>query len=266
MTQRLLGRKALITGGARGIGRGIAERFVREGADVALMDIREEALGQTVRELRETATRLGGENSPRIEAVVCDLADPGACRIREAADAGWALLGGIDILINNAGVAAREPFTDIPYERWRQVMDVNVNAMFVLSQAVGRRMIAEGRSGSIVNMASKNGLAGSPMLAHYNASKGAVVLLTQSMAVELAPFGIRVNAVAPGFIDTPLDRELKAKGGERLELTKRTPMGRLGTVEEAASAFLFLASEEASYITGATLVVDGGHLAGASDF
>lgn len=262
---RLQGKKALVTGGARGIGLGIASRFAREGADVVLLDVREEELRQSAASLREELGRQGDEGAaPQIHTIVCDLADPE--QIKAAAEEAWAITGGIDIVINNAGIAVREPFVDIPYERWTNIMNVNVNAMFLLSQLMVKRMLAAGRKGSIVNMASKNGLAGSVMLAHYNASKGAVVLLTQSMAVELAPLGIRVNAVAPGFIDTPLDRELKEKGEETLKLTEHTTIGRYGTIEETANAFLFLASDEASYITGETLVVDGGHLANAGDF
>lgn len=127
--------------------------------------------------------------------MVCDLGRPE--QVAEAASQAWDLFGGVDILINNAGIAVRERFEDIPYERWLNIMDINLNAMFRLSQLIGKRMKENRIPGSIVNMASKNGLAGSSMLAHYNASKGAVVLLTQSMAVELAPYGIRVNAVAP---------------------------------------------------------------------
>jgi NAD(P)-dependent dehydrogenase (short-subunit alcohol dehydrogenase family) len=261
--KRLYGKTALVTGGARGIGYGVAERFLREGANVILLDVRAEELASSAARLREQAD-AAGEGKSGVETILCDLADHAG--IAGTAAKAWEIFGSIDILINNAGIATREAFTDIPYERWMKIMDVNVNAMFVLSQAVSKRMIGQGVKGSIVNMASKNGLAGSSVLAHYNASKGAVVLLTQSMAVDLAPFGIRVNAVAPGFIDTPLDRELKAVEGEKLVLTNRTPMGRLGTIEETANAFLFLASDEATYITGTTIVVDGGHLANAGDF
>lgn len=252
---KLSGKKALITGGAQGIGQGIAEKFMREGAELYLLDVRSG-------ELKETVEALRGESSSRIEYAVCDLSDLDGTLA--AAERAWSEMGGIDILINNAGIAFREPFSEISLERWRKVMDVNVNAMFVLSQAIANRMVERGRGGSIVNMTSKNGLAGSSMLAHYNASKGAVVLLTQSMAVELASHGIRVNAVAPGFIDTPLDRKLKQQD-QSLNLTARTPMGRLGSVEEVANAFLFLASDDASYITGTTLPVDGGHLANAGE-
>jgi NAD(P)-dependent dehydrogenase (short-subunit alcohol dehydrogenase family) len=252
---KLSGKKALITGGAQGIGQGIAEKFMREGAELYLLDVRSG-------ELKETVEALRGESSSRVEYAVCDLSDLDATVA--AAERAWSEMGGIDILINNAGIAFREPFSGISLERWKKVMDVNVNAMFVLSQAIANRMVERGQGGSIVNMTSKNGLAGSSMLAHYNASKGAVVLLTQSMAVELASHGIRVNAVAPGFIDTPLDRKLKQQD-QSLNLTARTPMGRLGSVEEVANAFLFLASDDASYITGTTLPVDGGHLANAGE-
>lgn len=198
-----------------------------------------------------------------MDSIICDLSDPD--QVERAAESSWDRFNGLDILVNNAGIAVREPFTDIPFDRWQHILDVNLHAVFQLSQRICKQMIAQGIQGSIVNMASKNGLAGSSMLAHYNASKGGVILLTQSMAVDLAPYGIRVNAVAPGFINTPLDRELKQKEGESLALTNRTPMRRLGTIEETANAFLFLASDETSYITGTTIVVDGGHLANAGE-
>ncbi|GAA3399636.1 SDR family NAD(P)-dependent oxidoreductase [Paenibacillus hodogayensis] len=252
---KLHGKKVLITGAAQGIGQGIAEKFAAEGAELYLLDVR-------AAELQETAEALLDRGAARVEHAVCDLSDLDAALA--AAEQAWSTMGAIDVLINNAGIAFREPFSGISLDRWTKVMDVNVNAMFVLSQAIVNRMTERGQGGSIVNMTSKNGLAGSSMLAHYNASKGAVVLLTQSMAVELAPHGIRVNAVAPGFIDTPLDRKLKQQDSS-LNLTARTPMGRTGTVEEVANAFLFLASEDASYITGVTLPVDGGHLANAGE-
>lgn len=260
---RLKDKRVLISGGARGIGLGIAERFIREGASVFLVDLREEQLTGAVEQLKKQALSLPHGDSIQVHSAVCDLAD--AAQVERVAVLAWDTLAGLNILINNAGIAVREPFTSIPYQRWLDIVNVNLNAMFLLSQLVTQRMIEEGIQGSIVNMASKNGLAGSSMLAHYNASKGGVVLLTQSMAVDLAQHGIRVNAVAPGFIDTPLDRELKKKEEKPLDLTSRTPMRRLGTIEETANAFLFLASDEASYITGTTLVVDGGHLANAGE-
>lgn len=260
---RLDGKRVLITGGARGIGLGVATRFLQEGASVFIVDLREEQLAKSAQQLKNEAQSSATGEADRVHYAICDLADPQ--QVEQTAKLAWDTLGGIDILINNAGIAVREPFTAIPYQRWLDILNVNLNAMFLLSQTISKQMIEHKISGSIVNMASKNGLAGSSMLAHYNASKGGVVLLTQSMAVDLAQFGIRVNAVAPGFIDTPLDRELKTKEENPLDLTTRTPMRRLGTIEETANAFLFLASDEASYITGTTLVVDGGHMANAGD-
>ncbi len=260
---RLHNKRVLITGGARGIGLGIATRFLREGASVFLIDLREEQLTATVEQLQSIAQSLPAGHSVQVHAAVCDLAD--SDQVLHTAKLAWDTLGGLDILINNAGIAVREPFVDIPYQRWLDIMNVNLNATFLLSQWISKQMIQHNIQGSIVNMASKNGLSGSSMLAHYNASKGGVVLLTQSMSVDLAQYGIRVNAVAPGFIDTPLDRELKQKEDKPIDLTSRTPMRRLGTIEETANAFLFLASDEASYITGTTLVVDGGHLANAGE-
>ncbi|MCY9695665.1 SDR family NAD(P)-dependent oxidoreductase [Paenibacillus alginolyticus] len=258
---RLQGKRALITGGARGIGQGIADKFVQEGASVVLLDFRADQLEVSADTIRRHALERG--QTAQVATVVCDLSVPE--QVDKAVQTAWSCWDGIDILVNNAGIATREPFVDIPLSRWQQVININLNATFQLSQWVAKQMIANAVQGSIVNMASKNGLAGSAVLAHYNASKGGVVLLTQSMAVDLAGNGIRVNAVAPGFIDTPLDRELKEKSEGTLALTERTPMRRLGTIEEVATAFLFLASDEASYITGTTLVVDGGHLANACD-
>ncbi|WP_010273098.1 SDR family NAD(P)-dependent oxidoreductase [Paenibacillus senegalensis] len=252
---RLKGKKGLITGAAQGIGAGIAERFAREGADLVLLDV-------LIEPLEQTAKHLQCEYGVKTLALGCDLADTE--QTLAAAEDAWERFGPLDFVVNNAGIATREPFTRLTYETWRKVQQINVDAMFIISQAISKRMIEASLPGAFVQMASKNGLAGSSMLAHYNSSKGAVVLLTQSMACELAPYAIRVNAVAPGFIATPLDRELKLKE-PGLQLTSRTPMGRMGRVEEVANACLFLVSEEASYITGAILPVDGGHLANASE-
>ncbi|MFB5662969.1 SDR family NAD(P)-dependent oxidoreductase [Alteribacillus sp. HJP-4] len=252
---RLINKKVLITGGARGIGYGTANLFLREGADVFIVDMREE-------ELEKAGAQLNNQQG-RCETFVCDLTEEGS--LYETLDNIWEYSGGIDILFNNAGIAVREAFLDTEVSRWRQIIDVNLTAMFTVSQYISKKMKETQIAGSIINMSSKNGLAGSSMLSHYNASKGGIVLLSQSMAVELAPFNIRVNVIAPGFIDTPLDQNLKKESEEPLDLTNRTPMKRLGTIEEVANCALFLASDESSYVTGSTLVVDGGHLANASE-
>lgn len=252
---RLENKRALITGGARGIGKGIVKRFLEEGAKVVVLDRQKEDLVETVEEYKN----LNGD----VEGLVCDLAEKE--KIPTVAESAWERWGGIDILVNNAGIASREPFTDISVSSWENILNINLNAIFMLSQSIVKKMIKQRSGGAIVNMGSKNGLAAGAQLTHYNVSKAGINLLTQSMAVELATCNIRVNAVAPGFIETPLDSKLKQKD-EQLSLTERTPMKRLGRVAEVANAVLFLASDEASYITGTTLVVDGGHLANASEF
>ncbi|RJX38183.1 SDR family oxidoreductase [Paenibacillus pinisoli] len=251
---RLLGKRAVVTGAARGIGLAIAERFLQEGASVVLID-RDGA------EL-EAALRVLAPYEERTAAEVCDLRS--LPELEQAAASAFGKFGGVDILVNNAGIAFREPFMAISMERWEAVFDVNVRAVFRLGQLAADCMARQGKGGVILNMSSKNGLTASGELAHYNASKAAVILLTESMAVELAGFGIRVNAVAPGFVDTPLDRKLREENGLPA-YSEHTPMKRGGTVMEVANAFLFLASDEASYITGTTLRVDGGHLANGSE-
>jgi len=252
---RLKGKRALVTGAARGIGLGIAKRFLEEGARVVLLDRSEAELNSSCSELEKLAPG-------RVAMEVCDLRDVDG--LEKVAVSAFDRFGGVDVLINNAGIAFREPFLSISRDHWEAVFDINVHATFRLGQLAAERMIAQGGGGSIVNMSSKNGLAASGELAHYNASKAAVVLLTESMAVELAPHGIRVNAVAPGFVDTPLDRKLRVESNLPA-YSEHTPMKRGGTVEEIANVFLFLASEEASYVTGSTIRVDGGHLANGSE-
>jgi 3-oxoacyl-[acyl-carrier protein] reductase len=175
--------------------------------------------------------------------------------------AGDEFLGGIDVLINNAGTATREPFVEIATERWDRILDVNLRGEFLVAQRVARRMIERGRGGSIVNMASTNALEGEAGYAHYNASKGGIAMLTRTMAIELGPHGIRVNAVCPGKIETPLQGEAEDAAYTGRFVRERIPLGRSGTPEEVAAVYAFLASDEASFITGELLVVDGGQLA-----
>lgn len=248
-------KRVLVTGAASGIGRGIAEKFLEEGARVILLDKDEKNLKDTIIQLKS--------KKGIAHAIVCDIAQEKELRL--AIEQSWDYWDGLDVLINNAGLALRESFVDISISNWDLIMDINLRATFVLSQIVSKKMIAKDIAGSIVNITSKNGLSGSSKLAHYNTSKAGINLLTQSMAVELARYGIRVNAVAPGFIETPLDRELKQQEGS-LNITDKTPMKRMGTVLEVANGVFFLASDAASYITGTTLVIDGGHLANASEF
>lgn len=190
---RLAGKRALVTGAARGIGLGIAHRFLEEGAQVVLLDRSEGELLIALETLKDYGEKAAVE--------ICDLRD--VSQLEQSVAQAFERFGGIDIVVNNAGIAFREHFLDISVEHWDAVFDINVRAVYLIGQLAARQMISQGGGGAIINMSSKNGLSASSELAHYNASKAAVILLTESMAVELAAYGIRVNAVAPGFVDTP---------------------------------------------------------------
>jgi 3-oxoacyl-[acyl-carrier protein] reductase len=168
-------------------------------------------------------------------------------------------LGRIDVLVNNAGIARFGRFLEITDKDWNDTLAVNLTGVFLCSQAAAKEMKVQG-SGAIVNMASTNGILGEPGLAPYNASKAGVVLLSKTMAIELAPYNIRVNSVCPGFILTDLVQEGGMSEEEIRDYTSKIPLNRYGRVEEVANAFAFLASDEASFITGAELVVDGGQI------
>lgn len=250
-TPRLCGRRAIVTGAARGIGKAIARRFVDDGATVVLADVRDDLLASTREDLEEVA------GPDAVHSIVADVSD--AAQVEDLVQASQQWMGGIDILVNNAGIAIFKDFLSFEEADWRRTLDVNLSGVFLCAQAVAKVMV-EQRSGVIVNMASTNGFFGEALLASYNASKGGVVLLTKTMAIELAPFGIRVNCVCPGFIATDLPLE----GGMDPNLLEgvgaKVPMGRRGRPEEVAAAFAFLASDDASYVTGAALVVDGGQI------
>jgi NAD(P)-dependent dehydrogenase (short-subunit alcohol dehydrogenase family) len=246
----LKGKGVLVSGGSRGIGRAAARRFLEEDARVFFC-------GAVVAEVEETIRDLGALGW--IRGTTCDVSHEEA--VATLVDEAEGALQGIDILINNAGIAWQEPFLDITAEHWDKILATNLRGMFLVGQAVARRMVSRGRSGAIVNMSSTNGLAAEANYGHYNASKGGVLLLTKTMAVELGKYGIRVNALCPGKIRTPLseaieDREVVARF-ERESI----PLGRSGTPEEVAAAYAFLASDDASYIHGEALVIDGGQLA-----
>jgi NAD(P)-dependent dehydrogenase (short-subunit alcohol dehydrogenase family) len=248
----LKGKGVLITGGSRGIGLAAAQRFLDEGALVHLCG----------HDDAEVAAALGELADPGVGGTVCDVSQvEDVARLVSDAEA---TLGRIDVLANNAGISWREPFLDITAEHWDRIMAVNLRGMFLVGQAVARRMVARG-GGAIVNMASTNGLGAEADFTHYNASKGAVVQLTRTMAVELGPLGVRVNALCPGYIDTPLNREIVAAMDNPSfaadYASAAIPLGRAGRADEIAAAYAFLASEDASFITGATLVIDGGQTA-----
>jgi NAD(P)-dependent dehydrogenase (short-subunit alcohol dehydrogenase family) len=242
----LQNKRVLITGGAGGIGAATAARFLEEVSRVVVMDRDEAALQRLKREL----PALSG-------AIRADVADPAdVVRAFEELDD---LVGGLDVLINNAGISLRHRFVDISPQEWREVMAVNLDGVFFVAQAAARRMLA-GEGGVILNMGSTNGLMGYHHYADYNASKAGVIELTRSMALELAPT-VRVNAVCPGFILTPM-QEAEYTPEMRRAFANKLPLDRLGWPADVAALFAFLASDDASFITGQHFVIDGGEIAG----
>lgn len=250
MSATLQGRHVFITGAARGIGLAIAQAFAQEKARLTLLDCHAENLNRAVQELRQPDVLVDG-----CEVDITDRDAVVAAVLEAEARAP------IDVLVNDAGIAFETAFLDIALEEWRRVLEVNLTGMFLLSQAVARRM-ASRRRGVILNMASKNGIDGEAGYAHYNASKAGVILLTQTMALELAQFGVRVNAVAPGYLQTPMSEAIDSPAFVADFVERYIPLGRSGRVGDVAPIFVFLASDAAAFITGQTFVLDGGQLAG----
>lgn len=246
----LAGLGVLVSGGSRGIGLAAARRFLEEGSRVFVAGLDAEEVRGAVDGLRSLGVADGGAFDAAGETDVDRL----------VTDA-QAALDGIDVLINNAGIAFMRSFLELETERWDRMLDVNLRGQFLVAQRVARGMVARGRGGAIVNMASTNALEGEAGYAHYDASKGGVAMLTRTMAIELAPHAIRVNALCPGKIATPLQDGAEHPSYVEDFLRERVPMARSGTPEEVAAAYAFLASDDASYITGTLLAVDGGQLA-----
>lgn len=242
----LAGRRVMITGAASGIGLATAHRFADEGASVFLVDMNAKALAKAV-----------SEHERFESSAVCDVADEKS--VAAAFEKMDADLGGIDVLISNAGISIRSDFDKISYEQWKRVMDVNLGGMFLTAKEAARRMRGRG-TGVILMTASTNGTEGHRWYADYNASKAGVILMTKTMALELAP-DIRVNCVCPGYVLTPMQRAEYTD--EMLEATNRgIPMQRHAEPEEIGALYAFLASDDAKYITGADIRIDGGETAG----
>ncbi|HOA71999.1 MAG TPA: glucose 1-dehydrogenase [Phycisphaerae bacterium] len=242
------GRTALVTGGSKGLGYAMARALARAGADVAIAS-------RHVEELKAAAERLAAETKRRCEPIVCDVTrgDEVDGMVAEAIRR----LRHIDVLVNNAGINIRNVTFDQTEEEFRRILDVNLVGLFLVGRAVGRHMVERG-SGSVINLASMLGLVGLAGRPGYTASKGAVIQLTRTMALEWASRGVRVNALCPGPFLTEINTPVLNNPEANRFFIERIPLGRWGQPDELAGAVVFLASDASSFMTGASLVIDGG--------
>lgn len=242
----LEGKRVVITGGASGIGLATANRFIDEGSNVVIVDRNREALENVLWSLPQLAGGVYGDVSHPKEIKTAFI------EVDE-------LLGGIDILISNAGISVRKPFLEIDYEQWSQVLRINLDGMFLCAKEAIKRMEGQ-RSGVVLFTASNNGMEGHRGYADYNASKAGVILLAKTLALEFAPW-LRANAICPGYVLTPMQ---KAEYTPEMltEVNTQIPMQRHAEPKEIAALFAFLASSEAAYITGTAIPIDGGETAG----
>lgn len=240
----LIQKRVLITGGAAGIGYAIAEAFAKQGCRIALFDVDEAGLERALNSLRGAVGKHGSVTDP------------------DAVNAAFALMdeafGGVDIVVNNAGISMNKPTLELSLQEWQKALDINLTGVFLCCQAAARRMVPQ-RSGVILNISSIYGVVAAPNRLAYCATKSAVAMMAKELAIEWAEHGIRVNALAPGYARTALVEQLvEAQRIDDRALAKRTPLGRLATAEEIADLAVFLASDKARYITGQVVGIDGG--------
>jgi len=254
MYEDLKGKVAIVTGARRGMGKAHALALARAGVKVVVADISLEDCQKVVDEIKKE----GGEAL----AVKCDVTKKE--EVDEMVKKTIEKFGRVDILVNNAGIAQFVPFLEMTEEDWDKTLDINLKGYFLCAQAVAKEMVKQ-RSGVIINIASiamgQQGI-GFPALVHYCASKGGVVAMTEALALELAPYNIRVNSISPGAIDTPMIDPLKSDPKTLERVLARIPLGRVGKPEEVSNLVLFLASDASSYMTGSNVVIDGGWLVG----
>lgn len=251
----LEGRAAVVTGAGQGIGRACAERMAEDGAKVVVADLNDNTGSQVVNAIKAS----GGDAT----FVAVDVSS--GASIAKLIGAAVSTYGRIDVLVNNAGVVDDRPFLELEEREFDRILGINLKGAFLTAQGVARQMVKQGPGpggvpGSIVNMSSVNAWFGLPDHVAYSVSKGGVMQLTKSMAIALAPHGIRVNAVGPGTIETPLIKDVVKDDAFRQKVLSRTPLGRFGRPAEIAAIVAWLASDQASYLTGTTIYADGGRM------
>jgi glucose 1-dehydrogenase len=248
---RLQGKTAVVTGAGTGIGQAIAIAFAKEGASVVVDYVGNASVAE------ETLTKIGAMGGKSL-GVAADVSNPD--QVNGLIQQTLAAFGKLDILVNNAGIEKKFAFVDYPFEEWEKIVAVNLTGAFLCSQAAARQMIAQGNGGRIINISSIHEDLAFPLNAPYSATKGGIRMLMRTIAVELAPHQITVNNIGPGAIYTPIDKDVEMDAKLNEQILAEIPLGRWGKPEEVAQLAVYLASDDAAYVTGSTHFIDGGML------